>query len=1127
MPWLAKAADFYVRKNGNDGDPGSSAQPWLTLNKAVSTIASGDTVFIGHGEFDEYVQVTIGNTRWIAETNLTVTNRAFRFDAPTNWLQGVKMTKACDAGWRTWNAFCRLDSDAHWTTITNCHILDQPWVAVTNWSFNPSSPTNTISSISVDLIAKGFVTGGVFWVNGVSYSNTTRGSEFRFANQQRAVRPTNVTTTTMTFSNAVLVAETNPSVWAVISAGATFDFKGISFTPSGGTGPTNCLITGCLFSNMVGQPLLLNGHNNVITNCEFTAIYGNSIMVHGGSNHRFISNYVHHCPLPAYYSELEIVDHTGGNFYDYYVRTIIGSSLLTDNTNFLFQGNWFEEIDGAGLAIQHVVPGDESDYHTYNVIGNVFIGVAGPSDGGQNIMRFQSNTFYRCSFQSAYSESPVTIGGVSGESTNSTLYFTENLMVVNGDHRQHTSEGYQSITLTTGIVNSNNFVCGPEVARWNPMDGFPSTNGINGGDPMFANEFMPRGPDGIPFTEDDGLRLHPRSPALGIGALPVFTAKPTNSLVFFRPTNVASNFLDATGTNFNLPWHTNLYAFTRTAWDREYDIGDALLNLPMTVTFTATNCISGTWTTNDWIGCKDFVWSFGDGSRPVWTRWPDISHTFLRTGAVTITLTITNSATNVFVHTRNYRIMTNNPALFTNEVFYVSTNGNDSNSGLTEALSKLHITNGMARLGPGDYLAVLSGTNEWCDVDPSSTGGPITNGTAILPITVVSYGASIAGGRQEVSWWTWEGFEISGTNVVTTGSDAYFYIRDGSTHGVTLRNCYWNGAFLTTNINAIKHAASGGVGGTNHSIINCHIDRIRGFQGIVLYSGATNVLYDACIDTYSSGEADAFKLYGGESTWSRHTSLAFGFTNNNHSDWMSFGIDSTQPTGNILVERAWVESHFGTATAIANNGNGDVWMQCTNLIVRNSVFINFMNGFNPLGFNSSKIYNNLFYIAPWTNISTIVHGINKSSLNNDFQNNIFFENYNHGVDNSRGWYGNQYLAAGGADTNVIGLIANYNFVCGTNFSAKDAAPPDNAFNWAVTGTEASGINGGNPGFTNAAAYDFRLMSSSPLINAGVVLSGFTTDFWGRERGSTWDIGPFESESEAAVVGTNRITTRLR
>lgn len=47
-------ATYYVRKDGNDatGD-GSTGNPWLTLNKALSVITSGDTVNFGDGIYQE------------------------------------------------------------------------------------------------------------------------------------------------------------------------------------------------------------------------------------------------------------------------------------------------------------------------------------------------------------------------------------------------------------------------------------------------------------------------------------------------------------------------------------------------------------------------------------------------------------------------------------------------------------------------------------------------------------------------------------------------------------------------------------------------------------------------------------------------------------------------------------------------------------------------------------------------------------------------------------------------------------------------------------------------------------------------------------------------------------------
>jgi hypothetical protein len=241
-------------------------------------------------------------------------------------------------------------------------------------------------------------------------------------------------------------------------------------------------------------------------------------------------------------------------------------------------------------------------------------------------------------------------------------------------------------------------------------------------------------------------------------------------------------------------------------------------------------------------------------------------------------------------------------------------------------------------------------------------------------------------------------------------------------------------------------------------------------------------------------------------------SLNFGFTNNNHSDWSSFGIQSTQPSGNILVKQCWAESHPGQPTAISNNGNGDTWLQCTNFTYENCVFIGFAFGVAPWGANGSRFQSCLIYQIT-TNAPSIVHGIDKSSINNDIRNNILFENYNLGTDSSRGWYNNGWVV-GGADTNVIGFVADFNYVGGASFAAKDQAPPDDWAHWKVTGTEANGINGGDVKWANASIYDFRLMTNSPLLNAGTNV--VATDYFGQPRLTAF-VGPIPGTSFFAAA----------
>ncbi len=47
---------YYVSKSGSDSNPGTLAQPWLTIQKAANTMAAGDTVYIKRGTYNEQIK---------------------------------------------------------------------------------------------------------------------------------------------------------------------------------------------------------------------------------------------------------------------------------------------------------------------------------------------------------------------------------------------------------------------------------------------------------------------------------------------------------------------------------------------------------------------------------------------------------------------------------------------------------------------------------------------------------------------------------------------------------------------------------------------------------------------------------------------------------------------------------------------------------------------------------------------------------------------------------------------------------------------------------------------------------------------------------------------------------------
>ena len=51
----ALAGNYYVAKNGNDGNSGGASAPWLTIQHAVDNVSAGDTIWVREGVYNELV----------------------------------------------------------------------------------------------------------------------------------------------------------------------------------------------------------------------------------------------------------------------------------------------------------------------------------------------------------------------------------------------------------------------------------------------------------------------------------------------------------------------------------------------------------------------------------------------------------------------------------------------------------------------------------------------------------------------------------------------------------------------------------------------------------------------------------------------------------------------------------------------------------------------------------------------------------------------------------------------------------------------------------------------------------------------------------------------------------------
>src|SRR4030095_17056218 len=116
--------------------------------------------------------------------------------------------------------------------------------------------------------------------------------------------------------------------------------------------------------------------------------------------------------------------------------------------------------------------------------------------------------------------------------------------------------------------------------------------GVNGGHPGVVNAWAPDGPDDIPFTDDDGLKVLPNSlgASVGGGALGVKSVRNSQPLAHFRITSPIGWF-EAYGTNYNPTWWLS-NATTRTTVVRPYTTPATIGSVPTNAIFDASLRIS-------------------------------------------------------------------------------------------------------------------------------------------------------------------------------------------------------------------------------------------------------------------------------------------------------------------------------------------------------------------------------------------------------------------------------------------------------------------------------------------------------------------------------------------------------
>jgi hypothetical protein len=478
-------ATYYVAADGNDGNPGSSSQPWRTIQKAANTMGAGDSVLVQPGVYAERVtSVRAGagaGARITFQAGGAVEMHGFTVNHPYLTVRGFDVRRAPAPA--NGDSLINVGTGGDDFELLSTTVRDGIQITRTDMMFNAGS--GTISSTTGGFLAAGFAAGQTIYVgaatNGLSIDAANRGTHVL----------SDVTDTTLTVAGGGLVDQ--GPLYIYLSASYTF---GLSFS----SGAENCVVRSNVFRNLGYDAWFILGTGHLLEDNVIEQVNGWDAMHFGGTGHLFRRNQIRNSPLFVYQVSPDAMENFSPSPY----------------FNVTFTNNLFYGFAGV-LASQK----GQNTSSGLRIVRNVFVDVGRYSltHPGTTI---ENNTFLRV----AKVSNPVLSRASHAILVNTTVGATNavirnNLFVDCGQPSNLQTIDqvgwYEVSGPTETVVAEGNFVAGPGPG-FGSKTGWPEGNpALNGGDPGFVNINDPLGPDGIPFTDDDGLRLLATSKLVNAG----------------------------------------------------------------------------------------------------------------------------------------------------------------------------------------------------------------------------------------------------------------------------------------------------------------------------------------------------------------------------------------------------------------------------------------------------------------------------------------------------------------------------------------------------------------------------------------------------------------------------------
>lgn len=476
-------AVYYTAANGDDSNPGTELLPWRTIQKAADTMGAGDTIIVRSGHYSERVSTkTSGlNEKRIffkAEQNVIVSG--FIINHAYITVDGFHVTGHSAPSRAT--SFVKLNSGANYFHLLNCSIRDGFAIKRGDMVFIAPNKITTATG--------GFLDAGFFPGQSIALR---RGTNVSLATPQTSnFTVTTVTDTTLTVAESTIVND-GPKP-GYITGSPNFGLHLHGSTQNG-------VFRGNIFTNLSEVFMQVGGRNHLFEENTFEDNNGWDTMILGGSDHVLRRNVFRNYGWGNYSPSPDILDNFGNTKFE----------RITFTNNFIYN------IVGV-ISVQKAASSLASG--PLLLARNVFVDV-GFFNGRFPNTTIEHNTFLRVARHSSPAVSVTRhalIFDTADFATNATI--RNNVFIDCGEATGSIPLSevgwYQINGPRDSVTAEGNFVAGPQ-PEFASKVGWPEDPNLNGGDPGFININDPLGPDRIPFTEDDGLRLRADSKLIGAG----------------------------------------------------------------------------------------------------------------------------------------------------------------------------------------------------------------------------------------------------------------------------------------------------------------------------------------------------------------------------------------------------------------------------------------------------------------------------------------------------------------------------------------------------------------------------------------------------------------------------------